>query len=614
MVKSLGECLVANHLFSLGIEYQYEPAYQHKTASPLYRQYQPDFYLPEHGIYIEYYGIDRQGNTAPYVDRELYHQGIAWKRGLHQQHQTPLLELFHYEKQEGTLFESLEQQLIAHGVEFQALSPEAMLATLREFGAISSFASLLADLLKRYRANCYEEGGIEQAIARASNAAQVDAAMKLLQPIMDDYEQLLVQDGHIDFDDMIGKAISYVRDGKFRSPWRFILVDEFQDISDARARLITCLRDAARGCSLFCVGDDWQAIYRFAGSDLRFTTAFAAAFGCTKVTALDLTFRFNRGISDVASRFVLQNPEQIRKQLNTLRTERLPTVSLMREDNRKRSSVAEPDRLERVIERIAAIARPGSSVFLLGRYSFILPDQADLKRLSSRFPSLKLERYTIHACKGKEADYVVVLGMESGKHGFPSQKITHPLLEALLPEKETFDHAEERRLFYVALTRARQRAYLIADMAVASSFVVELLREQYPVELNEFEASLTQQLFHLLKCGACKTGSLVPRKSQYGAFFGCNKFPLCTHRERGCQRCGSQMRREGRFKICINADCLNWVPTCPRCKAEMVRRKGRYGEFWGCRNYRIKGDGCRHTEPRIDIDRRLLTPPAISSS
>lgn len=605
-VKSLGECLVANYLFKQGIEYQYEPAYEHRTASPLYRQYQPDFYLPEHKIYVEYYGIDREGNTAPYVDREKYHQGIAWKRQVHAEKGTRLIELYHYELQEGGLFDAIDAQLAALNVDYQPLPPEAVLATLLEFGAISGFATLLADLLKRYRANCYEQGQVEAAIANASNPEQVDAALSLLKPILNDYQALLDREGQIDFDDMIGKAIQYVREGRFRSPWRYILVDEFQDISEARARLIRYLRDAAKGCSLFCVGDDWQAIYRFTGSDLSFTTAFQENFGATKVTALDLTFRFNSGISDVATRFVLENPVQVKKQLNTLEKVKHPTVSLLREDNRPRHNPDEPSRLVKVISRIAEIAESGSSVYLLGRYGFNLPDRRELQQLAARYPSLALECHTVHASKGKEADYVVVLGLETGKFGFPTGKTTHPLLEALLPPQEGYPHAEERRLLYVALTRARCRVYLIADMAVASDFVVELLKGEYEIDLNEFSTSLSQRLLHMLKCMKCKTGTMVPRQSHFGRYFGCNKFPLCSHKERGCERCESQMRRAGRFKICINPDCLSWTPVCPQCGAEMVQRKGRHGEFWGCKNYRHEGECCKHTENAIVFDQDFL--------
>ena len=610
-VKSLGECLVANYLFKQGIEYQYEPAYEHRTASPLYRQYHPDFYLPDHGIYIEYYGIDRNGNTAPYVDREKYHEGIAWKRQLHEEKGTCLVELYHYELMEGGLFDALDKHLASRGVSYNPLPPEAVLATLREFGAISSFAYLLADLLKRYRANCYEPGQVETAISGAVDPGQVKAALSLLQPIIEDYQSLLDRYGHIDFDDMIGKAIEYVRDGRFASPWRYIMVDEFQDISEPRARLIRYLRDAAEDCSLFCVGDDWQAIYRFTGSDLSFTTQFQEKFGPTKVTALDLTFRFNSGIGDVATRFVLQNPIQVKKQLNSLVKVNQPAVSLLREDNRNRQNGGEPGSLEKVISRIVAIAEPDSSIYLLGRYGFNLPDKRELHRLAALFPSVVLESHTIHASKGKEADYVIVLGLETGKHGFPSMKTTHPLLEALLPAKEVYPHAEERRLLYVALTRARKRAYLITDMAVASEFVMELLKGGYDVELNEFSTSLSQQLLHMLKCMKCKTGTMVPRQGPHGRFFGCNHYPLCTHRERGCAICQSQMRRAGRFKICINPECQNWVPVCPECGAEMVQRKGRYGEFWGCKNYRSDGTGCTHTENEIVFDQSLVAPEVL---
>ena len=605
-VKSLGECLVANYLFRQGVEYKYEEPYAIDTASIEHRQYRPDFYLPDYDIYIEYFGIDRAGQTAPYIDAEKYREEMVWKCKLHRQNGTRLIELFHYQNSEGTLFDEIDRQLQQFNVTYDPLPPEAVLATLREFGAISRFALLLCDLLKRYKANCYQPQQLEATVAQAKNPAQVAAALLLLKPIVADYEAMLATHQQIDFDDMIGKAIRYVKEGRFKSPWRYILVDEFQDISEPRARLIKLLRDSVAGCSLFCVGDDWQAIYRFTGSDLRFTTQFERYFGPTYITRLDLTFRFNNSISDIASRFVMQNPQQLKKELNTLKQVDQPAVSLLRMERNRNANgqVSDAPGLQRVLQRLSEIAKPNASVYLLARYAFNLPNRQALNAMSAAFPTLQLSSDTMHASKGKEADYVVILGLEKGKYGFPSAKQTEPLLEALLPPREHYKHAEERRLFYVALTRARERVYLVTDMSQTSAFVQELLAQSYPIELDEFEITLAQKLVEKIRCRRCDTGALVARNSEYGAFYGCSNFPLCQHKERGCERCGSPMQQDGRFKVCLNPECQHQVPQCPECGAELVKRKGKYGEFWGCRSYRADGSGCRHTEQKIDFPLR----------
>jgi DNA helicase-4 len=599
-VKSLGECLLANHLLKLGIEYQYEAAYEHSTRDIDFRQYQPDFYLPEYGIYIEHLGIDRNGKTAPYVDQEEYRRGIEWKRRLHAEHDTCLVETFFYEHLEGSLLESLEQKLQEQGVTFDPLPPEALLDTLKEFGAVSVFSSLLAKLLRQFKANHYDEEKLEEVIGSSANSKQVRAALKLLQPIYKDYQSHLAKSEQIDFDDMIGKALEYVSASRFKSDWKYILVDEFQDISDPRARLVIALRDSVPDSSLFCVGDDWQSIYRFTGSDIHYTTSFENSFGATKVSALDKTFRFNDSICEISSRFVQENPTQVRKQLSTITQVDSPAVSLLRA-NKDRINDGQPDmRISQVLSRISKISNDDASVYLLARFGFNLPERNQLRVIRDEFPELDISASTMHASKGKEADYVVLLGMEKGKHGFPSQKVTHPLLDALLPGSDEYPYAEERRLFYVALTRTRFRAYLICDMATASEFVVELLDNDYPLELDEFATSLTQKLFQLISCNRCKTGTMVAREGRNGRFFGCSHYPLCDNTENGCTDCGSPMRKEGRFKVCLNQECDSWLPLCPDCGAAMVQRSGKHGQFWGCRNYRgNEENSCSYSENKI---------------
>ena len=594
-VKSLGECLIANRLFSLGVDYQYEANYEHETRDPNYRQYQPDFYLPEHGIYIEHFGIRRNGNTASFVDRQKYHSDMKWKRDLHEKHGTRLIETYSYEQFEGTLLTDLEEKLTRAGVTFKPVSPDEMLDNLREFGAIGALTQLLTDLLHRYKSSLLDPEQLENI-----DSVPLQYALKILLPLCDAYESFLAKNEHIDFDDMIGRALEYVETGRFVPRWRYILVDEFQDISGPRARLVNALKESADECSLFCVGDDWQSIYRFTGSDIRFTTEFEAKFGPTKITALDKTFRFNDSICDIASRFVLENPAQVKKSLTTQATVQRPAVSLLRREKPRKSDG--DDRLHRVLTRIAELAEEGGSVYLLGRFHLNLPDAAEMTALRERYPTLSIESNTVHGAKGLEADYVVVLGLERGKYGFPSQKMSHPLLEALLPAPDEFPHAEERRLFYVALTRARQRVYLIVDMAAASEFITELLDAGYPLELDEFETPLTQTSAHLIPCVKCETGTLVARRGKSGVFYGCNHYPLCKHAENGCQKCDNPMQRVDRFKVCLDPACDSWVPLCPVCGAEMVQRRGSYGQFWGCKNYRGKNEGsCRHTEQRISF-------------
>ncbi len=157
---------------------------------------------------------------------------------------------------------------------------------------------------------------------------------------------------------MIHKAIDYVESGRYIHGWRYILVDEFQDISEPRARLVKALKESANECSLFCVGDDWQSIYRFTGSDIRFTTEFKKKFGSTKITKLGKTFRFNNSICDIASRFILENPAQVKKSLTTNVAVKYPAVSLLRQ--KSSDEIDFDEMIEIVLEKINQLTKNDS--------------------------------------------------------------------------------------------------------------------------------------------------------------------------------------------------------------------------------------------------------------
>ncbi|WP_024870666.1 DNA helicase IV [Tolumonas lignilytica] len=341
----------------------------------------------------------------------------------------------------------------------------------------SEFSSLMLEFLVLFKQSQQTLSELTARVKKQKEAARSSVFLSLFSPVLMRYEQYLSARNEIDFADMIGKAIKYVESGRFVSPYRHILVDEFQDISQDRARLLKALLAQKEDAVLFAVGDDWQSIYRFTGSDINITRRFSALFGATAVTTLDLTFRFNNQIGDVASTFIRQNPEQIPKEIRSVTTVNSPTISLI--DSSKPEQGLERA-LTSIVQQELAPSDKKITVAVLARFNFML-DNIPFAQLGKQYPQLDIQFMSVHASKGKEADHVIVLGLNNGKYGFPSQKETDPVLALLLPEQEKYPYAEERRLFYVALTRAKNRVYLVYNSHDASPFIHELISQHYPL-------------------------------------------------------------------------------------------------------------------------------------
>ena len=592
VVKSFEECVIANFLSANSVNYIYEHPYEIDTSGPDFRQYKPDFFLPDHGVYIEHFALDREGQPPSHFDQRKYLDGLKWKRALHLKHGTNLVETYSYLKREGLLESLLAESLRAAGVALRPKPNEELLEELRKSSVVAEFAVLLSEFLTLFKQSDHDLGALKKAAALHIDSTRLLLLLELFDPILEAYETELSECKQIDFADMIRKATEHVESGRYESPYRHILVDEFQDISRARARLITALVRQRPESVLFVVGDDWQSIYRFTGSDIAYTRDFQHHFGTTATTPLDLTFRFNDQIGDAASKFVLKNPAQIVKTIQSLSWTPHPAISLIRvvraEDGLNMALVA-------IDKRSSYGGEHKASVLVLGRYNFVVDKwrtPAAKRLIRTLHPSLDVEFMTVHAAKGKEADFVVVLGLGRGKHGFPSEKPTDSVLEFLLPDQEPFPLAEERRLFYVALTRARHRVYLAYNPMEASQFVAELLNEVdvYSVCKDEFDSELVCTDIAHVPCPNCGTGALVPRTGTYGAFIACNNFPYCKYRERPCPQCGGLMKRNGRSRECTTPRCGAVVPICPKCGGSMVERNGPYGWFWGCINYRRNAD------------------------
>lgn len=248
-----------------------------------------------------------------------------------------------------------------------------------------------------------------------------------------------------------------------------------------RYRLLEAMLKGRDDLQFFAVGDDWQSIYRFAGSDISIMSRFRRFFGRATVVKLDQTFRFNDKIASVSGEFIQKNPNQIRKKLNTELECETPQVFVHWVD-REEGSPSDAATLKGVIDLMTAGRDlKDASLLVLARYNHLLPDASTLKSLGKNWPGQVRTPLTVHRSKGLEADYLIVDGLTADEFGFPSEIEDDPLLGLVLARPDSYPHAEERRLFYVALTRARHQVHLIADRKHPSSFVLELLGREYDV-------------------------------------------------------------------------------------------------------------------------------------
>ena len=575
-MRSFEECEIANFLYLNGVSYEYEAPYEHDLATADRRQYKPDFRLPEHGIYIEHFGLDAKGNTAPYVDGAAYRQDMDWKRGVHADHGTVLIETFSHEQADGKFLRNLKDKLGAHGVTLSPIPRKAVFAALEQQRRIVPFVQLLATFLQHFKGSRLSFADIAERADARPLAIRAQAFVAVFRPIFERYQEALSRTGEVDFHDMINRATDAVESGRYRSPFTYILVDEFQDISPSRARLLKALLDSSPGAQLFAVGDDWQSIYRFGGSDISLMREFGEHFGEFESIDLTTTFRCADRIAEVAAAFVLRNPAQIKKTVRATRTADRPAVRIGLPGQGQLSLLKE------ALDRIAqdACRHDGASeVLVLGRYRHLRP--RNLGALRKQYPGLRFTWMTVHGAKGLEADYAVVLGLVSGRYAFPAEVADDPLLDLVLAAPEAHPNAEERRLLYVAMTRAKRQVFLLADGGgPPSAFVTELVGGGYDVEVfgrpPEDDVS----------CPRCARGRLERRLNARngGVFYGCSNFPLCEHTARACPRCGNGLPvRSGTSYRC--RDCGGSIEACPDCDGWLDTRMGRYGRFLGCSNY-----------------------------
>lgn len=540
-VRSKQELQIANWLTLMNIKFEYEKPFPSFDSHPWTRDYRPDFYYPDLDLWHEHFGINMFGK-AP-IDWGInshgmtYEQQVESKRQMLSEVRACWFETTSGDFETGIWEKKLRVSLKKAGANPQLISWEEAQKLFENGGFTQdAFLDLLGTAIGHFKGNHLNIKDLHTKAETSSDFNRSQTFVRLFEKIFAQYEARLKKASQIDFDDMLRIAAQRLRERPVQGRFKAVLVDEFQDMSNSRSELVRAVLHQNPGARLFAVGDDWQSIYRFAGSDIRVMTEFQKIFGFTRQVVLTKTFRCNQGLANLSSEFIRKNPNQINKSVVAVSGHKSGVVRVIFHAGRADSALF---RQLKDMETWAKRRGAPADVCLLGRYNFEEP--ANFTALAYHFKrDLNLYFSTVHRSKGLGFDFIIVLNM-SCKPGsdFPSTRQDDPLLSLFMPIADALPYAEERRLFYVALTRARRACVLLVPKFGASPFVTELLKSEFQESVRSLEISKDEELevpdplttAMQQVCPACRRGRLLPRTGVNGPFM------VCDRKERGFSQC-----------------------------------------------------------------------------
>ena len=305
------------------------------------------------------------------------------------------------------------------------------------------FIRVITTIIKIYKTNDLSKEDI------IKNYHKDKFLSKYMYIIKNFYESELKSNNSYDFDDLIINATNIL--DKFYK-YKFIIVDEFQDTSIIRFNLVNKLREINKAI-LFVVGDDYQSIYHFSGCDINLFLDFPKLIPNSRVLYLKNTYRNSQELINIAASFIMKNKRQLKKDLISNKHVDKP-IEFIYYINPKKA-------FKKLYKKVKSI---NDNILVLGRNNF------DIKNFSDD----EVNYLTVHSSKGLEAENVILINMVDGVYGFPNKIVNNKLLEGMHPSDKTCAYAEERRLFYVALTRTKNKVYIMVPIINKSIFINEL--------------------------------------------------------------------------------------------------------------------------------------------
>lgn len=613
VVKSSQEVQIANFLYLNGIEYEYEPSYPYYIFMSK-KRYSPDFVIRQNGkeIYLEHFGLSEDGKNDRYTEAEIvkYKKAINDKIQIHQKHGTKLIYTYSKYNDGKSIIDHLTELLKENGIVSNPRSSEEVLnklALIQENKYIAKMVYLICDFIKNFKTNGYTEDKFYEFI-RIVKSERTKLFLEICRECYLEYQRTLSRNNAVDFQDMINDAARALREVaalKEKLHFKYIIIDEYQDISRQRfdmAKELSKVTDA----KIIAVGDDWQSIFAFSGSDVTLFTKFCEKMGYGEELKITRTYRNAQEVIDIAGGFIQKNDAQIKKSLISPKHIEDPVIVVSYDDTPKkwneRASEGGPlykmaCALEYAIGEIVAKHGNKTNILLIGRYNY---DGETLTRTgafeynangskvySKKYSQVDITFLTAHSSKGLGYDNVIIINAKDAVYGFPSKIEDDPVMKLVIKQSDEMDYAEERRLFYVALTRTKNRVFIIAPEKHPSEFVLELKTEYKNIVLKgEFNPEPHGLLTNKV-CPICG----YPLQRRHRKDCDMNLW-VCTNEPEVCGFVSNNL-----------AGGKMYIQKCTECVDGYLIVKTKDGHsFLGCTNYTHDGKGCNNTISPQDFD------------
>lgn len=612
VLRSSEEVQIANFLFLNNVEYEYEKPYKYPIPNAN-KIYTPDFYIKQgdNECYIEHFGITEDGRNTRYTKEELdrYIVNMKYKINHHQIHGTKLITTFSKYNDGRSLLDHLKEELENKGFTLVKKDDQEIYDAItrnKDNKYIYKFCNIASRFISLFKTKNYNDGDFD-VLKRKTNNPRNILFLTIMEKVYLAYQLYLKDKKLVDFEDMINESARLLKEVdavKDKINFKYILIDEYQDISRARLNLVNEIKNATNA-KISVVGDDWQAIYGYAGSEVNLFTKFEKEMGYASVLKITKTYRNAQEVIDIAGGFVQKNDSQIKKQLISNKHIDKP-ITIYSYDGSYKSKVNEgadmnkARLLEKVIGLIQKIDEKSKNILIIGRYNFdgnhllktglFYSNDEIIKNdviKSVKYPDVKLTFMTAHKTKGLTYDNVILINALNGKYGFPSQIEDDPIFNFVRTKDESYDFSEERRLFYVALTRTKNRVFILAPDNNPSIFVLELLNDYSDkVNLQDKDFPLKKEVTLLTKnrtkCPVCGYPLQVQKNEAYGL-----RLYICTNEPEVCDYMTNNLK-SGKKSIHL----------CPKCGGVMYvkPRKDKSGYLFGCSNYKQDGSGCNNAE------------------